>query len=135
MFINRHIFFVFTSKSYYYLQTLHIPTVDNTTANFSYKKKLKTAFDKLDMVLQKKYHFGRYIAAAVLDMEEVDPMISRAIGNRAIDTFGEVYSTKLPFSAMRVLARGDTRRGNYRNLRTPFKGNAEHKELAKKFFP
>ena len=36
---------------------------------------------------------------------------------------------------MCVLAGGDTRRGHYRNHRTTFKGNNEHKELAKKIFP
>ena len=36
---------------------------------------------------------------------------------------------------MRVLTGGDTRHVHYRNPRAAFKGNAEHKELAKKFFP
>ena len=53
--------------------------------NCSYKKKLKAAFDKLNMVSPKKDHFGIYVPAAVLDMEEVDTMIVRAIGNWAID--------------------------------------------------
>ena len=36
------------------------------------------------MILPKIDHFGRYVAAAVFDMEEVDPMIVQAIGNCAI---------------------------------------------------
>ena len=103
--------------------------------NGSYKKKLKAAFAKLSIVSPKTEHFGRYCASALLDMEEVDPTIARAIGNWAIDTFGEVYSSKLPLPAIRVLAGGDTRRGFYRNPRTTFKGDDTHNELAKNFFP
>ena len=47
--------------------------------NCSYKKKINAAFDKLDMISPKIYHFGRYVAVSVLDMEEVHPMIARAI--------------------------------------------------------
>ena len=60
--------------------------------NGSYKRKLTAAFKKLGIVSPKTEHFGRYCASALLDMEEVDPNIARAIGNWAIDTFGEVYS-------------------------------------------
>ena len=58
-----------------------------------------------------------------------------AIGNWAIDTFGEVYSSKLPLPAMRVLAGGETRKGYYRNARVTFKGDPEHLALANNFFP
>ena len=60
----------------------------------------------LGIVSPRTEHFGRYCASAILDMEEVDPTIVRALGNWAIDTFGEVYSSKLPLPAMRVLAGG-----------------------------
>ena len=101
--------------------------------NGSYKNKLTTAFKKLGIVSPKIGHLGRYCASALLDMEEVDPTIARAIGNWAIDTFGEMYSSKLPLPAMRVLAGGDTRKGFYRNSRVTFKGDPEHLELAKIF--
>ena len=87
------------------------------------------------MILPKTDYFGGYIATAILDMDEVDPMIARAIGNWSRDTLGEVYSTKLTFEAISVLAGGDIRRGHYRNPRLTSKGNTEDKELAKKFLP
>ena len=103
--------------------------------NGSYKRKLTAVFKKLGIVSPKTEHFGRYCASALLDMEEVDPTIARAIGNWAIDTFGEVYSSKLPLPAMRVLAGGETRKGYYRNARVTFKGDPEHLVLATKVFP
>ena len=69
-------------------------------------KNLKAAFDMLGIVSPKTEHFSRYCASTILDMEEVDPTTVRAIGNWAIDTFGEVYSSKLPLPAVRVLAGG-----------------------------
>ena len=69
----------------------------------------------------------------MLDMEEVDPTIARAIGNWAIDTFGEVYRSKIPLPAMRVLAGGETRRGYYRNPRITFEGDPDHVELTNEF--
>ena len=68
-------------------------------------------------------------------MEEVDPTIARAIGNCAIDTFCEVYSSKLPLPAMRVLAGGVSKKGFYRNPQITFKGDPEHVELANRFSP
>ena len=68
-------------------------------------------------------------------MEEVYPIIVRAIGNWDIDTLGEVYSTKMTLPEMRVLAGRDSRHCHYRNPRTILKGNDKHKELAKHFFP
>ena len=103
--------------------------------NGSYKRKLIAAFKKIGIVSPKTEHFGRYCASAILDMEEVDPTIARAIGNWAIDTFGEVYSSKLPLPAMRVLAGGVSKTGFYRNPRITFKGDPEHIELANRFFP
>ena len=44
--------------------------------NCSYKKKLKELFHKLGIDSPKNDHFGRYIDAAVLDMEEVSPIIA-----------------------------------------------------------
>lgn len=120
---------------YLFLQIINLFTADANMTNGSYKKKLKAAFKALSIVSPKTEHFGRYCASAILDMEEVDPTIARAIGNWAIDTFGEVYSSKLPLPAMRVLAGGDTRRGYYRNPRITFKGDPMHNELAIKFFP
>ena len=98
--------------------------------NRSYKKKLKEAFDKLNIISLKTDHFGRYVTAAVLDMEEIDPMITQAIGNWDTDRFWEVHSTKLPLLVMCDLAGGDLRRGHYQNPRSTFKDNAKHKELA-----
>ena len=72
----------------------------------SYKKKLKAAVDMLNIMSPKIEHFGRYCSSAILDIEEVDPTTVQAIGNWAIDTFGEVYSSKLLFSAIHVLAGG-----------------------------
>ena len=63
--------------------------------NYSYKKKLKAVFLKLNMISPKIYHFGRYVASAVLDMKEADPMMARAIMNWPTDTFGEDHSKKL----------------------------------------
>ena len=118
-----------------YFVQCHKNNNKEVTCGSSYKKKLEAAFDKLNMVLSKKYHSIIYVNAAILDMEEVDPMIARAISNWVVDTFGGVYSKNLPFPAVRVLAGGNTRRSHYQNTRITFKGNAEHKELAKKFFP
>ena len=55
--------------------------------SFSYKKKLKAVFDKLNIVSPKTDHFDRYVTAAVLDMEEVDHMIISATGIWDVDTF------------------------------------------------
>ena len=46
------------------------------------------------MVSSKTDSFVRYVAASVLNMDEVDNMIALAIGIWDIDTFGEVYSIK-----------------------------------------
>ena len=102
--------------------------------NGSYKEKLTAVFEKLGIVSPKTENFGRYCASALLDMEEVDSTIARAIGNQVIDTFGKVYSSKLPLPAMRFLVGGDTRKCYYGNARTTFKGDPEHLELANKFF-
>ena len=77
MFLDTQIFFVFTTTYYLYLQPLKFPAVDTTMTNCSYKKQFKAVFDMLNMVSLKTKSFGRYVAAIVLDMEEVDPMISK----------------------------------------------------------
>ena len=118
-----------------YLHTLNIPEVDITMTNCSYKKKLKVAFDKLNMVLSNTVHFGRYVDVAVLDMVEVAPITAQSIGNCVIGIFGDVYSAKLPFPAMHALAGGDSKRDNYRNPRCIYKGDTKHTKLAKQFFP
>ena len=74
--------------------------------NGSRKKNLKAGFDTLSIMSPKTEHFDRYCAFATLDMEEVDPTTVQAIGNQAIDTFGEFYSSKLPLPDMHVLAGG-----------------------------
>ena len=67
----------------------------------------------MNTISPKTDHFGRYAATAVLDMEEIDSIITRAIENWTIDISEETYSTKLILSAMRVLTGGDARRGHY----------------------
>ena len=101
--------------------------------NEVYKKRQHAAFKKLGIVSPKIGHFGRYCASAILDMEQVDPTIARAI--RTNDTFGEVYSSKLPLPAMRILVDGETRRDFYKNPRITFKGDPDHLRLANTFFP
>ena len=102
--------------------------------NGSYKKKLKAAFDMLGIVSPKTEHFGRYCASAILDMEEVDPTIVRALGNWAIDAFGEVYSSKFPLPAMRVLAGGDTGRVFFGTQEQPSKEMMNMKCLQRNCF-
>ena len=68
-------------------------------------------------------------------MEKIDLTIVRAIGNRTIDTFVEVYRSKLLLRTMRVLAGAETRHGYHRTTRITFKGDREHIQLAKQFPP
>ena len=64
-----------------------VPVADTTMVNLLYNNKLKAAFHKLVVVSLKIDHFGRYNAATVLYMEEVDHIITRATRNWSIDIF------------------------------------------------
>ena len=70
-----------------------------------------------------------------MDLEEVSELDKRVLGNWATDVFGEVYSSKLPLVAMRVMAGFDKRSGMHHNPRTTFYGDTTHQALAKKIFP
>ena len=67
-------------------------------------------------------NIGRGIAPGVLEVEEVDGVDRRAIGNWCTDVFGTHYDTRLPLPAMRAMAGFDSRRGRYIHPRSCFYG-------------
>ena len=70
-----------------------------------------------------------------MDLEEVSELDKRALGNWSTDVFGEVYSSKLPLAAMRVMAGFDKRSGMHHNPRTTYFGTRKHISLPKMIFP
>ena len=74
-------------------------------------------------------HIGRGIAPGVSEVEEVDGVDRRAIGNWCTDVFGTHYDTRLPLPAMRAMAGFDSRRGRYIHPRSCFYGDASHAHL------
>ena len=69
-------------------------------------------------------YFGRKTAPAMMDLEEVSELDKRALGNWTTDVFGEIYSSKLPLAAMRVVVRFNKRSGMHHNPHTTFMGIA-----------
>ena len=103
--------------------------------NRSYKKILEKACKSLEIIISHFLHLGRVTAPAKCDLEEVNGQDTRALGNWKQDVFGNVYSTKLPLPAMRVMAGFDKRQGYHSNPRTTYFGEDCHKQLAKQIFP
>ena len=58
---------------------------------------------ELGIYTKKKQHYGRTVAPAIMDMEEVSGLDQRNIGNWAADVFQSRYSKNLPLGALRVL--------------------------------
>ena len=104
-------------------------------AESQFVKKIKAACHRNSIESKSWLHFGRKTAPALMDLEEVSELDKRALGNWATDVFGEVYSSKLPLAAMRVMAGFDKRSGMHHNPRTTFYGDSTHAALAKKIFP
>ena len=80
-------------------------------------------------------HIGRTIAPSCLEMHEVPGADKRSIGNWTTDVFGSCYDTKLPLSAMRVMAGYDSRRGKFIHARSAFYGDKSHADLPNLLFP
>ena len=80
-------------------------------------------------------HIGRGIAPGLLEVEEVDGVDRRAIGNWTTDVFGTHYDTKLPLTAMRAMAGFDSRRGRFIHPRSSFYGDEYHAHLPGMLFP
>ena len=100
-----------------------------------YTKKMKNACKSCNIESNTWLHFGRKCAPALMDLEEVNEMDKRALGNWITDVFGEFYSSKLPLAAMRVMAGFDKRLGMHHNPRTIFYGQEKHKALARMISP
>ena len=83
-------------------------------------KNIKLVCKSLDIESKNWLHFGRKIAPAILDLEEVSNLDKRALGNWSTDIFVEVYSSKLPLVAMRVMTGFNKSSGMYHNPRTTF---------------
>ena len=86
----------------------------------SYTNAITTACKAIGIRTTVQLHIGRVQGASSLDVEEVDGLDKRALGNWSTDVFGEVYSTKLPLPAMRAMAGHDTRRGYFVLPRSSF---------------
>ena len=67
-------------------------------------------------------HFGCKCAPALMDLEEVSKMDKRALDNWITDVFGQLYSSKSPLAAMRVMAGFDKRLEMHHNPGTTFYG-------------
>ena len=80
-------------------------------------------------------HIGRGTASGRLEMEEVNGIDKRAIGNWTTDVFGSHYDTKLPLTAMRAMSGYDSRRGRFIHSRSAFYGDESHAQLPKLLFP
>ena len=100
-----------------------------------YTRKINGAFKYLCIHCNKVHHFGRDVGPALMDMQEVITDEIKNMGNWANDVFSNVYSCKLPLTAMRALAGYDPRRGYYKNPRTRFKGGGRYDQLAAQLFP
>ena len=100
-----------------------------------YTKKMKNTCKSCNIESNTWLHFGRKCAPALMDLEEVNKMDKRALGNWITDVFGEFYSSKLPLAAMRVMAGFDKRLGMHHNPRTTFYGQEKHKALVRMIFP
>ena len=66
-------------------------------------KKIKIVCKPFGIESNVSLHFGRKIALAILDLEEVSELDKQSLGNCSTDDFGKVYSSKLPLAAMHVM--------------------------------
>ena len=105
-----------SSKLHILILYFHFVLV-KTLSDTQYLKRIKRACKCLKLLSKKKLHFGRVTASSLMDMVEVKPDVSRAVGNWKNDTYDNHYSFKLPLSGMRVMAGFDARRGYHSNQR------------------
>ena len=79
----------------------------------SYTAAIENAYKAIDIHMTIQLHKGRIQGASTLDLEEVDELDKRALGNGATDIFGNCCSKKLPLREMRAIAGHDTRKGSF----------------------
>ena len=100
-----------------------------------YTSALKRACKFLNIVIHHFLHLGRSAGPAQCELEEVNGMDSRALGNWKQDVFAASYSTQLPLPAMRVMAGHDKRQGYHSNPRSTYFGDESHQCLPLMIFP
>ena len=101
----------------------------------SYTGAIQKDLNILQLSIVHLAHIGRGIAPGCLEIEEIDGMDTRAIGNWVTDVFGSHYDTKLPLPAMRAMSGHDSRRGKFIHPRSSFNGDASHAHLPGLLFP
>ena len=80
-------------------------------------------------------YIGRGIALGCLEIEEIDGVDKRTIGNWAMDVFGSHYDTKLSLPALRAISGYDYRRGKFIHICNDLYGDASHAYLPGLLFP
>jgi hypothetical protein len=79
----------------------------------NYASAVKKELDQLGIFSTHFLHIGRAVGPAGLEMEEVNPLATKVLGNFNPDTQEKRYSMKIPLRAMRVAAGWDAEKGSY----------------------
>lgn len=109
-------------------------SADTTTSisNQTYAKTMRQVCSKLGINSKHFVHFGRSVGAVKAELEEMDALMIKNLGNWNPDTQEDRYSAKLPLQAMRIMAGHDRRKGFYY---LPRAGVEPPAELRRQIFP
>ena len=80
-------------------------------------------------------HLERGTNSFALELEEVEDLNKRAIGNWDTDVYGKYYDKKLPLAAMRAIPGHDSSRGYFNHARCILYDNATYAHLPSLSFP
>jgi hypothetical protein len=79
----------------------------------SYTKWQKRLFERLGIRSNHWLHFGRIMGPLALQLEELDDLITKALGNWDPCVFDSRYSSKIPMKGLRVAAGFPQEQGHY----------------------